>query len=83
MGLNPWAAILMIAIVFLTAIVVRGFEDRPQCRSGYWLQGAADRGLKHICWDGCMFPNAMLETQSTWNTILGAMIKVREAHGWG
>jgi hypothetical protein len=50
--------------------------------SGYWLQGAAERGIKHICWDGCMFPNAMLEKQETWNTILAAMIKVRAAHGW-
>jgi hypothetical protein len=29
-----------------------------------------------------MFPNAMLENQQTWNTILGTMIKVRDAHGW-
>ena len=29
-----------------------------------------------------MFPNAMLETQQTWNTILKAMIEVRDAHGW-
>src|SRR5262249_9587380 len=50
--------------------------------SGFWLKGAADRGIRHVCWDGCMFPNAMLEKQQTWNTILGAMIKVRDAHGW-
>ena len=50
--------------------------------AGYWLEGAAERGIKHICWDGCMFPNAMLEQVSTWNTILDAMIKVRDAHGW-
>jgi sugar phosphate isomerase/epimerase len=50
--------------------------------SGYWLKDAASRGIKHICWDGCMFPNARLETQATWNTILAAMIKVRAAHGW-
>jgi sugar phosphate isomerase/epimerase len=50
--------------------------------SGYWLKDAASRGIQHICWDGCMFPNAMLEKQETWNTILGAMIKVRDAHGW-
>ena len=37
------------------------------------------RGIKHICWDGCMFPNETLEKQETWNTILGAMIKVDEA----
>lgn len=51
--------------------------------SGHWLQGAADRGIRHICWDGCMFPNDVLETQQTWNTILKAMIDVRNAHGWG
>jgi hypothetical protein len=50
--------------------------------SGYWLKGAADRGMKHICWDGCMFPNEVLLKQDTWNTILKAMIAVREAHGW-
>jgi sugar phosphate isomerase/epimerase len=50
--------------------------------AGYWLQGAAQRGIKHICWDGCMFPNEVLERPSTWNTILQAMIRVRDAHGW-
>ncbi|MFN0078056.1 MAG: sugar phosphate isomerase/epimerase family protein [Prosthecobacter sp.] len=50
--------------------------------SGYWLKDAAARGMKHICWDGCMFPNAVLETPGTWNNILAAMIKVRDAHGW-
>jgi hypothetical protein len=50
--------------------------------AGGWLHGAKDRGLRHICWDGCMFPNAMLENPSTWNTILATMIKVRDAHGW-
>jgi hypothetical protein len=50
--------------------------------AGYWLKDARSRGIRHICWDGCMFPNAMLENQQTWNTILGTMLKVREAHGW-
>ncbi|ADB15389.1 Xylose isomerase domain protein TIM barrel [Pirellula staleyi DSM 6068] len=50
--------------------------------AGAWLQGASSRGLKHICWDGCMFPNDMLEKQSTWNTILKTMLAVRDAHGW-
>jgi sugar phosphate isomerase/epimerase len=58
-----------------------GKLDIVKC-AGYWLQGAAERGIRHICWDGCMFPNAMLETQQTWNTILDVMIKVRNAHGW-
>ncbi|MGC4013743.1 MAG: TIM barrel protein [Luteolibacter sp.] len=47
--------------------------------STYWLKGAADRGIQHICWDGCMFPNATLENPSTWDTILATMIQVDEA----
>jgi sugar phosphate isomerase/epimerase len=58
-----------------------GKLDIVKC-AGYWLKDATDRGIRHICWDGCMFPNEMLETQSTWNTILDVMIKVRNAHGW-
>jgi sugar phosphate isomerase/epimerase len=58
-----------------------GRLDMTRC-AGYWLKDAASRGIQHICWDGCMFPNAMLETPATWNTILDAMIKVRDAHGW-
>ncbi len=50
--------------------------------AGYWLNKAQDRGMMHICWDGCMFPNAVLETPDTWNTILATMLKVRAAHGW-
>ena len=58
-----------------------GKLDIVKC-SGYWLKDAAARGIKHICWDGCMFPNAILENPKTWNTILDTMIKVRNAHGW-
>jgi hypothetical protein len=58
-----------------------GKLDIVKC-SAYWLRDAPQRGVRHICWDGCMFPNAMLETQQTWNTILDIMIKVRDAHGW-
>lgn len=53
--------------------------------SGYWLRnnnGTLTRMMRHICWDGCMFPNAVMEKQETWNKVLGAMIKVRDAHGW-
>jgi sugar phosphate isomerase/epimerase len=57
-----------------------GKLDIVQC-AGYWLKDFSARGIKHICWDGCMFPNATLETPKTWNTILATMIKVREAHG--
>ncbi|MFM8727844.1 MAG: sugar phosphate isomerase/epimerase family protein, partial [Planctomycetaceae bacterium] len=37
-----------------------GRLDIVRC-AGYWLQGAAERGIRHICWDGCMFPNETLE----------------------
>jgi sugar phosphate isomerase/epimerase len=53
--------------------------------SGYWLRdtrGKVTKKIKHICWDGCMFPNAVLRNQQTWNDILAAMIQVRENHGW-
>jgi len=53
--------------------------------SGYWLRepdGSPRTKIRHICWDGCMFPNTVLETQDTWNTILKTMIAVRETHGW-
>lgn len=58
-----------------------GKLDIVRC-SGYWLEGAAQRGIRHICWDGCMFPNAMLEDPRTWNTILAKMLEVRQACGW-
>ncbi len=29
-----------------------------------------------------MFPNSEMMKRQTWNDILAAMIKVREAHGW-
>jgi hypothetical protein len=53
--------------------------------SGYWLRdakGKVTKKLKHICWDGCMFPNEVMMKQQTWNDILAAMIQVRENHGW-
>lgn len=53
--------------------------------AGFWLNdtdGSPTHAMQHICWDGCMFPNAVLEDQQTWNDILAMMIKVRDAHGW-
>ncbi|PHS04563.1 MAG: xylose isomerase, partial [Blastopirellula sp.] len=58
-----------------------GKLDIAAC-SKYWLEGGADRGMKHICWDGCMFPNSVIEDPNTANTILAAMIKVRDNCGW-
>ena len=52
--------------------------------AGFWLRDEAGKhiDIAHMCWDGCMFPNAVMELPSTWNNILGAMSKVREQHGW-
>jgi len=53
--------------------------------SGAWLRdenGEKTRAFQHICWDGCMFSNEVMLKQQTWNDILGAMIAVRNAHGW-
>jgi len=53
--------------------------------AGYWMRddaGKVTRKFKHICWDGCMFTNAIMTQQQTWNDILAAMIQVRENHGW-
>jgi sugar phosphate isomerase/epimerase len=59
----------------------KGKLDIVRC-SGYWLKHAARQGLRHICWDGCMFPNRQLMQPQTWNTILTTMLAVRKAHGW-
>jgi sugar phosphate isomerase/epimerase len=53
--------------------------------AGYWLHGDDGRltkAFRHMCWDGCMFPNAVMMKQETWNDILRVMIAVRDAHGW-
>ena len=53
--------------------------------AGYWLRdsyGNPTKKFKHICWDGCMFPNDVMSSPQTWNDILAAMIAVREQHGW-
>jgi len=50
--------------------------------AGYWLEGARDRGIRHICWDGCMFDNSIMTSGALWNDILEVMLAVRDAHGW-
>ena len=53
--------------------------------AGAWLRddaGNLTRAVQHICWDGCMFSNAVMLNQQTWNEVLQAMIAVRGAHGW-
>jgi sugar phosphate isomerase/epimerase len=53
--------------------------------AGAWMRdedGRPTRAFAHICWDGCMFPNAVMMDPKTWNDVLGVMIAVRNAHGW-
>jgi len=53
--------------------------------AGHWLRdenGSLTKKFKHICWDGCMFPNEVMTQPKTWNDVLDAMIKVRDLHGW-
>jgi sugar phosphate isomerase/epimerase len=53
--------------------------------AGLWLRddnGQVTKKFQHICWDGCMFPNAVMTQQKTWNDILTVMVGVRDAHGW-
>ncbi|HEV2447377.1 MAG TPA: TIM barrel protein [Candidatus Sulfopaludibacter sp.] len=53
--------------------------------SGAWLRGGdgqPTKAVQHVCWDGCMFPNAVMVDPHTWNDVLRVMIAVRNAHGW-
>ncbi|MDR1816980.1 MAG: sugar phosphate isomerase/epimerase [Puniceicoccales bacterium] len=53
--------------------------------AGYWLRdrkGRVTKRCRHICWDGCMFPNKTLLDPRTWNDVLTVMLQVREHHGW-
>jgi sugar phosphate isomerase/epimerase len=53
--------------------------------AGFWMRddtGQRTRAFDHICWDGCMFPNATMMQPETWTTVLKTMMAVRDAHGW-
>jgi sugar phosphate isomerase/epimerase len=53
--------------------------------AGFWMRdsyGNVTKKFRHICWDGCMFPNDVMLKPQIWNEILAAMIAVREQHGW-
>jgi sugar phosphate isomerase/epimerase len=53
--------------------------------AGFWMRderGNLTKRVQHICWDGCMFPNAVLMQPKTWTDILATLIAVRTAHGW-
>lgn len=52
----------------------------------YWLldeQGAIRNNIQHICWDGCMFPNAVLESADTWDNVLALMQRIQSDLGTG
>jgi sugar phosphate isomerase/epimerase len=53
--------------------------------AGFWMRdekGTPTRAFQHICWDGCMFPNATMMQSKTWADVLRLMLDVRRAHGW-
>ena len=53
--------------------------------AGFWMRdesGQLTRAFEHICWDGCMFPNATMLQPKTWNDVLRLLVDVRSAHGW-
>ena len=53
--------------------------------AGLWMRddrGEVSRAFRHVCWDGCMFPNSVMNEPRTWNAILSTMIDVRDRHGW-
>lgn len=53
--------------------------------AGFWLRddhGNLTKAVRHICWDGCMFPNEVMMNPQTWRDILATMMAVRDAHNW-
>ncbi|MEX2600199.1 MAG: hypothetical protein WD355_01045, partial [Balneolaceae bacterium] len=57
-----------------------GKLDVAAC-SRMWLldeTGALRNHIRHICWDGCMFPNKVLESSDTWTDVLELMLQVKE-----
>jgi sugar phosphate isomerase/epimerase len=53
--------------------------------AAFWLRdegGHVTKAFEHICWDGCMFPNATMMQAQTWNDVLRLLMDVRSAHGW-
>ena len=52
--------------------------------AGFWMRdarGEPTTAFQHVCWDGCMFPNATMMQERTWNDVLRVMVEVRAAHG--
>jgi hypothetical protein len=52
--------------------------------AGYWVRdtsGKPTRAIRHICWNGCIFPNSVMRQPQTWNDVLKATVDVRDAQG--
>jgi sugar phosphate isomerase/epimerase len=53
--------------------------------AGAWMtgdDGLPTRAFRHICWDGCMFPNSVMMDSRTWEDVLRVMLLVRDTYGW-
>jgi sugar phosphate isomerase/epimerase len=67
-----------------TAVDPNGKMDIVEV-AGLWMRnedGQPTKAYEHICWDGCMFPNATMLSPKTWNEVLSTLLAVRDAHGW-
>ncbi|MEO0452835.1 MAG: TIM barrel protein [Verrucomicrobiota bacterium] len=58
-----------------------GKLDIVKCSLAWLLDenGKVRNNIQHLCWDGCMFPNATLESHETWDHILEVMLQVKHA----
>jgi len=57
-----------------------GKLDVARCAE-YWLldqKSEIRNNIQHLCWDGCMFPNEVLESPATWENVLSLMLTVRD-----
>ncbi|MEX2529510.1 MAG: TIM barrel protein [Gemmatimonadota bacterium] len=57
-----------------------GKLDVVRC-ARHWLldeNGQIRNNIKHMCWDGCMFPNRTLESADTWESVLTLLKEVRD-----
>jgi sugar phosphate isomerase/epimerase len=53
--------------------------------AAHWLRndnGELTKAFRHVCWDGCMFPNKVMLKPETWRSVLATMLAVQQAHGW-
>ncbi len=59
----------------------RGRLDVVACARRWLLddRGQPRPAIRHLCWDGCLFPNAVLEDAATWTAVLSLMQAV--THG--